>query len=786
MLYYPYFKSQLDYYKAARKAKELQEQNIKEIFDGQTQSSKEDKENLIREIAIAHDLEQIYKYEVEKYNIGLKEVKEGYISTKQLINQFEGKYKEFISKIMGQYKLILMELNNNMEDFLKECKNMIESNNTINVVHKDLGELFINQKYTSYDEFYKQDPNSKLLDFDLFDNQEEKITEKEFSEFSQEILAKLFSTEELNCELISKFIKIINDSNFDISKRFLDLLLEKKKDVSLKFLNLNNLEHLANFLGHISLNCISVFSGKFEMNFKIIFIAERFFYVYPEDNSKIYLSALLSKNKYFRTKFFWRDVIELKLANKIQDHITRLQSLSLPQDKKPSLFSKLGETFGITNELKKTSLLYNCRIKALIKNYDLVNNSKIPILDRILTKEMSDLIKDTIPNFSNFNFPCEEALDMIVELAQEYKLPKDNIKYYVTYQNVSNYTIRKNLPSEIKGRYKKVITVNKMDDTSKLMKFFGLSLKYLTKKDYLNLLLVCRNAKLKLAKKMYKIILKDEHLDNRIRLNIWRNLLKVDNLKKEYNYENISQNKENIKVPVEIKMDVARTGIFAEDKSKEELKQTLIRILTAISIVNVGVGYCQGMNYLAEFLYELTHDENETFYLMLGFFKSTEYPMIFEKDLSKLKIFFYIFNRIVSLFEPELYSYFNSHNVDVNLFIPPWFITLFLTARQFNKEMETPIVLIRILDNFLISGWKFMMKVGIKILHLYESKLMELKYEDMLTYLINDMPKCDFFLEKNPDNIEKVLEEKNITKALITKIENEFTQKMELENSEKN
>ena len=117
--------------------------------------------------------------------------------------------------------------------------------------------------------------------------------------------------------------------------------------------------------------------------------------------------------------------------------------------------------------------------------------------------------------------------------------------------------------------------------------------------------------------------------------------------------------------------------------------------------------------------------------------------------------------------------------------MPPWFITLFLSARQFNKDPNPPIVLLRILDSFLISGWKSLMKVGINALHSYESELMKLKYEDMMQYLINDMLKFDFFLDSNLQNIERCFVETKIRKRLIKNIENEFIQDAKLNENKK-
>ena len=62
------------------------------------------------------------------------------------------------------------------------------------------------------------------------------------------------------------------------------------------------------------------------------------------------------------------------------------------------------------------------------------------------------------------------------------------------------------------------------------------------------------------------------------------------------------------------------------------------------------LNYCQGMNYIAAFLLNITNNEEESFYLFLSLLISTEYGRLFEKDLEKLKKSFYVFERIICLF----------------------------------------------------------------------------------------------------------------------------------------
>ena len=172
--------------------------------------------------------------------------------------------------------------------------------------------------------------------------------------------------------------------------------------------------------------------------------------------------------------------------------------------------------------------------------------------------------------------------------------------------------------------------------------------------------------------------------------------------------------------------------------------------------------------------------------IFLSFFKNTEYRLIFEKDLEELKILFYVFRRVISLLEPELSSYFNSNGIDVNFFLSPWFITLFTGSHQnFKGENDNSQILLRILDNFIVSGLKSIMEVGCVALHSYENVLMSKRYEDMMQFLINDMLRSDFFSKKNTEFVENFFNETKISKKLVKNIEEEFRQEQKMKDNQK-
>ena len=73
-----------------------------------------------------------------------------------------------------------------------------------------------------------------------------------------------------------------------------------------------------------------------------------------------------------------------------------------------------------------------------------------------------------------------------------------------------------------------------------------------------------------------------------------------------------------------------------------------------------------------------------------------------------------------------------------------------------------------------------MMEFSCAILHLYESFIMNMKYDEVMLFLINDILKSDFFGIKNKDNIIKACSFYKIKKKLVKNIEAEYMQNLKI------
>lgn len=794
--------SKNNYYKLSYSAKN-KDLHLKNnpIFKGE--NNKDDSlDLLLRDKMMAKNAEKFYKYELNRYNQNISEINHQYNDIIQKIQMAEKSRIYFIKASIDKYRNFIGLYNKYINEFIVILENYVNDD----ICQKDekyyIQEIskFVNhktknriplEKFISFNDYYEQNKekiNKTSFDFELSNENKKKtvITEEnELKSFINNLLNSLLGEEEINQEQMAKLYLIIKNKKLDAETMIIDCLLNLKTSSTIKFNNLKNLNHLANILSYITLKNSSILEKNFELNFKIIFISEKIYYQYKNNNNKAYLSAILSKNKYYRSKYFWRSVMELKLAHKLGDHIERLKKIVLPEEKKKGLLSKIGNKIGITNTLHKTSLLSKSRILPLIKDYYELEESKVGIIDKMMIQEMQYIIKESIPNLFKFNFPGNDILDFLTNLSEEFKIPNEQFKFLIIYANVSSYTIIKQLPDDETTNKFSIVNFTKKDEINKKIKIIYNSIPYLTNKDFNNLLLVSKQFNIKLKKKIYSYILKKENLDNKIRLKIWQNILGVKKIKEKYDYKVVLCNAHHPKIKSQIALDMSRT-VIENDENKEENKNKVINLLYAVSEVNGDIQYCQGMNYIGQFLYDV-FGEDEAFYLFVGIFYNTEYSLIIGKDLKKLNVFFYVFKRLISLFEPELSSYLNSCGIDVNFFLPPWFITLFTGSHHYLKPNEdNSKILIRIMDCFINFGWKAMMAIGCAVLHSYESTLMNMNYDDMMQFLINDILKSDFFSCKNEENIKKILDDIKISKKLIKNIEDEYILETKIKEKDNN
>jgi hypothetical protein len=97
------------------------------------------------------------------------------------------------------------------------------------------------------------------------------------------------------------------------------------------------------------------------------------------------------------------------------------------------------------------------------------------------------------------------------------------------------------------------------------------------------------------------------------------------------NKDYITDNKEKLQdFFFDISKDVDRTFHFGRFLNKEVIEQ-LRNILEAVSYIQSDIGYCQGMNFIAGALLDLTDSEEISFLILLKFLKDYEVSNLFTK-----------------------------------------------------------------------------------------------------------------------------------------------------------
>ncbi|TMW56403.1 hypothetical protein Poli38472_006413 [Pythium oligandrum] len=163
---------------------------------------------------------------------------------------------------------------------------------------------------------------------------------------------------------------------------------------------------------------------------------------------------------------------------------------------------------------------------------------------------------------------------------------------------------------------------------------------------------------------------------------------------------------------------------------RTELESKIRRVLRSYVMYNPRVGYCQGMNFLVRLLIEVAIDEADCFWLFVGLSEPENDRNLYEPGLAVLQPLFVRFEECFAKQKPELYGHFQQEGVPVAAYTARWFLTLFSKFETFG-----PTLVIRILDLFVIDGWRTIFSMGLVVLDELESELLQADMETILQLL---------------------------------------------------
>ncbi|XP_034168915.2 USP6 N-terminal-like protein isoform X2 [Pangasianodon hypophthalmus] len=243
----------------------------------------------------------------------------------------------------------------------------------------------------------------------------------------------------------------------------------------------------------------------------------------------------------------------------------------------------------------------------------------------------------------------------------------------------------------------------------------------------------------KLVRRIYKGI------PLQFRGQVWCLLLDVPKIKEEKKdfYEKLKMRARDLSPDIrQIDLDVNRTyrDHIMFMRRYDVKQQDLFHVLTAYSMYNREVGYCQGMSQITALLL-IYMNEEDAFWALVRLLSGQKHAMhgFFVPGFPKLLRFQEHHDRILKKMMPKLKQHLDSQEVFTSLYTMKWFFQCFLDRTPFTLTL-------RIWDIYILEGERVLSAMSYTILKLHKKALMKFSMEDLVEFLQVTLSK-DFFFD---------------------------------------
>lgn len=175
-----------------------------------------------------------------------------------------------------------------------------------------------------------------------------------------------------------------------------------------------------------------------------------------------------------------------------------------------------------------------------------------------------------------------------------------------------------------------------------------------------------------------------------------------------------------------ITMDISRTFPQHEDFNEDQ-QAALWRILNAYANLNQKVGYCQGMNFIAGLLLIVSKSEIESFWMLVCLMEVGKLNGFYKEKFPLLRLYLSAFDVLLAETVPELREHFIAENVQPEVYLHQWFLTLLINC------LPLPTVLI-IWDVIVCDGLPRILSITVAILKVLEGALIHMHFEDIVKF----------------------------------------------------
>ncbi|EFA81300.1 ankyrin repeat-containing protein [Heterostelium album PN500] len=216
-----------------------------------------------------------------------------------------------------------------------------------------------------------------------------------------------------------------------------------------------------------------------------------------------------------------------------------------------------------------------------------------------------------------------------------------------------------------------------------------------------------------------------------VRSFVWQRLVNIQEIKNKskITYSELLQMKPQPAIASQIQRDLNRTfpkhSFFVEKGGFGQ--QILCNILTAFSIYNPEVGYCQGMGFITCLLI-IYMAEEDAFWVLVQLAEKYGMAEMWKPDFPYLQTSFGLLNTMLEQQFPQLFAHIQKQNVFTPLFSSQWFICLLIYNLPFP-------VIVRIWDLFLYDGLVVIFASALALFKIYEDQIMKFEFEEILNLL---------------------------------------------------
>jgi Holliday junction resolvase RusA-like endonuclease len=214
----------------------------------------------------------------------------------------------------------------------------------------------------------------------------------------------------------------------------------------------------------------------------------------------------------------------------------------------------------------------------------------------------------------------------------------------------------------------------------------------------------------------------------------------------------------------QILADVHRTFPDQEVSSSEDFQKSLYNVLKAYSLYDEGVGYCQGLSFVAALLL-MKVPEEQAFYILARLMRGHDLRSIYTEDMRGVQLRMFQMNKLVQQLFPALYKHMEALEVKISLILIPWFMTAFC--------YQLPLaVAFRVMDSLLLEGIPALFRVALSILLMCEADVMGLDEQGIMEYFRSDL-RSKF---NDPQQLMNIAYAVNVSVPQLEQMELEFIQ----------